>query len=377
MGLAAGAVVGRHGAAAVGAAEAASVHSGVRCAVVDIGPSPNIDAMATNGGVAIQCRPQLTGGNPPAILSYAAQLASRAATLLTLVAELERTRDVLRQSWPTGQGSTAAASKVTSTLTELGKLIQAILAFVRELEGAAGKLTTAYTGANAAVRATDPTVGALRSNPYTQAAASALATGSTSIIAAFLRAVSSVLSAIGQKNMAQILQAVASIASAVGQLQPGTGSTAIPALTSTATTGATPATTVSSPTLPDLGTLTGTPTTTTGTTTTGTTTTGTTGTTPTLGTLTGSNSTGFIPVTQGTGTAATPPATTTGTVATPVASTTTAPAHHVTVTVNADGSVKVDADTSAQVDVVETAADGTKVDRHITVDADGNTVAVG
>jgi uncharacterized protein YukE len=373
--------------------------------VVDISPAPNIDAMATNGGIAVQCRPQLTGGNPPAITSYAAQLAARAAALANLLTQLEHARDQLHQTWPAGQGSTAARNKLTSTLTQVGNLIQAITAFVRELNGAAGKLTVAYTGANSAIRSTDPTVGALRSNPYTQAAASALATGSTSIIAAFLRAIASVLSAIGQANMAQILQAVAGVAGAVGQLLSGTGTPATPS-SGTATAG----TTVTTPTLPDLGTLTSS---TTGTTpattsvtpaTTGTNTTVGTGTTTGAGAGAGTGSSGFIPVTPGTGTAATPPATATTVPATTVpattvpattvpATTTTVPAtasggatqgtpvaspgHHVTVTVNADGSVRVDADMSAQVDVVETGPDGTEIDRHITVDADGSTVAVG
>jgi hypothetical protein len=44
--------------------------------------------------------------------------------------------------------------------------------------------------------------------------------------------------------------------------------------------------------------------------------------------------------------------------------------HHVTVTVNGDGSVVVDSDISAEVDVVEKNADGTEVDKHITVNPD-------
>lgn len=358
---------------------------------MDIAPSPNVDSSALNGGFSALCRPLITGGSPQSVITYAVQLGDKVRALTSLLTELERARDQLRQAWQSGAGSAAAMQKLTRSFDTLQRALQAILRFISELQTAAIKVDLAGRGANAAIRVAEPTVAALRSNPYTQAAATAMATSTTASIASFLKGISSLLTAIGQNNIGAILSSLVTIASDVARLStpaatPGTTPV------STVPSAGTPTAPITLPTSPtDLGSLTspptsggGTPTGSTGGTgATPTGSTGGTGATPTGstgGTLTGgtagggypygypggSPGTGFIPVAPGIptlpGFGTTMPGTTTP--ATPPAG------HHVTVTVNSDGSVIVNSDISADVDVVEKNADGTEVDKHITVNPD-------
>jgi uncharacterized protein YukE len=352
--------------------------------VMDIAPSPNVDSSALNGGFSALCRPLITGGSPQSVITYAVQLGDKVRALTSLLTELERARDQLRQVWQSGAGSAAAMQKLTRSFDTLQRALQAILRFISELQTAAIKVDLAGRGANAAIRVAEPTVAALRSNPYTQAAATAMATSTTASIASFLKGISSLLTAIGQNNIGAILSSLVTIASDVARLStpaatPGT--TPVSTVPSGSTAPGTPTAPITLPTSPtDLGSLTSPPTSGGGTPTGGTGATPTGGTGGTGGTLTGgtagggypygypggSPGTGFIPVAPGIptlpGFGTTMPGTTTP--ATPPAG------HHVTVTVNSDGSVVVDSDISADVDVVEKNADGTEIDKHITVNPD-------
>lgn len=347
---------------------------------MDIVPSPNVDSSALNGGFSALCRPLVTGGSPQAVFSYAVQLGDKVRALTSVLTELERSRDQLRQAWQSGAGSAAAMQKLTRTFDTLQRTLQAIQRFNNELQMAASKLDLAGKGCNAAIRAAEPTVAALRSNPYTQAAATAMATSTTASIAAFLKGIGSLLTAIGQNNIGAVLSSLATIANDVARLSTPTatsGTTPVSTLPSTGTAPGTPTSPISLPTSPtDLGSLTSTPST-------GGTSTSSTG--GTGGTLTGGTAGGGYPYgypggsTSGTGTGFIPVnpgiPTLPGTMHTmPVVTTPAAPpagsGHHVTVTVNGDGSVVVDSDVSADVNVVEKNADGTEIDKHITVNPD-------
>jgi uncharacterized protein YukE len=374
--------------------------------VMDIAPSPNVDSSALNGGFSALCRPLITGGSPQSVITYAVQLGDKVRALTSLLTELERARDQLRQVWQSGAGSAAAMQKLTRSFDTLQRTLQAILRFISELQTAAIKVDLAGRGANAAIRVAEPTVAALRSNPYTQAAATAMATSTTASIASFLKGISSLLTAIGQNNIGAILSSLVTIASDVARLSTPaatSGTTPVSTLPSGGTAPGTPTSPITLPTSPtDLGSLTspptsggtptgsasGTPTAGTGgisaggTGGTGGTLTGGTGGTLTGGTAGGgypygypggSPGTGFIPVAPGIPTLPGTGTTMPGTGATMPGATTpaTPPAgHHVTVTVNSDGSVVVDSDISADVDVVEKNADGTEIDKHITVNPD-------
>jgi uncharacterized protein YukE len=350
--------------------------------VMDIAPSPNVDSSALNGGFSALCRPLITGGSPQSVITYAVQLGDKVRALTSLLTELERARDQLRQVWQSGAGSAAAMQKLTRSFDTLQRALQAILRFISELQTAAIKVDLAGRGANAAIRVAEPTVAALRSNPYTQAAATAMATSTTASIASFLKGISSLLTAIGQNNIGAILSSLVTIASDVARLSTPaatSGTTPVSTLPSGGTAPGTPTSPITLPTSPtDLGSLTSPPTS-------GGTPTGSTG--STGGTLTGgaagggypygypggSPGTGFIPVAPGIptlpGTGTTMPGT--GTTMPGATTPATPPAgHHVTVTVNSDGSVVVDSDISADVDVVEKNADGTEIDKHITVNPD-------
>jgi uncharacterized protein YukE len=330
--------------------------------VTDIFPTPNIDA--AGGGFGSLCRPLVTGGDPQAILRYAGQLDTKVRALVGILGDLERSRDQLRQAWPSGTGSDAAVRKLTRAMDVFNRLLHAVTAFIKQLEATAGQLDTATKGCNAAIRSAEPTVAALRSNPYTQAAATAMATGTTSSVAGFLKAIGSLLTSIGQGNIGSLVSSVGTMAGEVAQLSGGaaaapttaTPTTTTPSTTPTATT-ATPATPITMPATPNLGSLTAaTPSTAQ----------------PTMPATTPATTpagTGFVPVAPGTNTAGGAVGTTT------VPANAAGTGHHVTVTVNDDGSVVVDADISAQVDVVERNADGSEVDKHITVAADGAVTA--
>ncbi|HKT04811.1 MAG TPA: WXG100 family type VII secretion target [Rugosimonospora sp.] len=308
---------------------------------MDIPPTPNIDAAAGGNGFGTVCRPLVTGGDPQWILSYAAQVAGKARSLVSTLTELERSRDQLSQLWQTGSGRDAALRKLAASFAQFDRTIEAANRFAHELEAAAGKLNTAQQGCTAAIHTTEPTVAALRSNPYTQAAATALATGTTASIASFLKGIGALFTAIGQNNLGGVLSSLGTIATGVAQLNNSGSTAALPATSIPATTTTTPTVASTDPTaqasLSNLGSLTAAPT---------------------------------------TGSATTPPVPATLTAATPAVPATPAAApatngHHVTVTVNADGGVVVDSDIGADVVVVERNADGTEVDKHVTVTANG------
>src|SRR5690606_18093745 len=87
---------------------------------------------------------------------------------------------------------------------------------VRELEAAAAQLETAQNAYRSIVSSVNPTVAALLSNPWTQAAARALATSATSSLSGFLKAIAGVLNAIGAGNIGSI---VSSLATIVGEIE--------------------------------------------------------------------------------------------------------------------------------------------------------------
>ncbi len=249
-----------------------------------------IDGVASNGGVGALCVPLITTGDPPAILDFARQLADRLRQFVGVLADLERCRDQLRQLWTGTGASDAAIAKLAKAFDTFHRTIDVLTKFIQELEAVAGKLDMAQRGHNAAVRAAEPTVASLAATPWTRPAATALATGTTMSIAGFLQGIGSLFSAIGQTNLGGLVSSLGTIANSVSQLSSsGSGST-----------GGTPVA-------------------------------------------------GFLPVAPGTGTAATA-----GTVSAVSTISTLGPApapavsapHHFTVTVEPDGTVRVDADVS-------------------------------
>ncbi|MCX4471720.1 WXG100 family type VII secretion target [Micromonospora sp. NBC_01655] len=184
----------------------------------DIPNSGAMDAAASGRGPGTVALPTIVGGNPQAILAHAAALTARVARLVTLLADLERAREQLREVWSAGSASDSVVQKLTKSFASFQQIIETVFAGVRELEGAAAQLTTAQTAYRAVVGAVNPTVAALMSNPYTQAAGRALAVSTTGILKAFLTGIGGILTAIGVTNLGQILTGLATIVGQVEQL---------------------------------------------------------------------------------------------------------------------------------------------------------------
>ncbi|MER7332691.1 MULTISPECIES: WXG100 family type VII secretion target [unclassified Micromonospora] len=184
----------------------------------DIPNSGAMDAAAGGRGPGTVALPTIVGGNPQAILAHAAALTARVARLVTLLADLERAREQLREVWSAGSASDSVVQKLNKSFASFQQIIETVYAGVRELEGAAAQLTTAQSAYRAVVGAVNPTVAALMSNPYTQAAGRALAVSTTGILKAFLTGIGGILTAIGVTNLGQILTGLATIVGQVEQL---------------------------------------------------------------------------------------------------------------------------------------------------------------
>ncbi|BCL12538.1 WXG100 family type VII secretion target [Micromonospora sagamiensis] len=199
----------------------------------DIPNSGAMDAAAGGRGPGTVALPTIVGGNPQAILAHAAALTARVTRLVTLLADLERARDQLREVWSADSASDSVVQKLSRSFASFQQIIETVYAGIRELEGAAAQLTTAQGGYRAVVSAVNPTVAALMSNPYTQAAGRALAVSTTGILKAFLTGIGGILTAIGVTNLGQILTGLATIVGQVEQLfskNNGGGAASAPAL---------------------------------------------------------------------------------------------------------------------------------------------------
>ncbi|GAB2952900.1 hypothetical protein GCM10027280_46600 [Micromonospora polyrhachis] len=177
-----------------------------------------MDAAASGRGPSTVALPSIVGGDPAAILAHAAALTARAARLVSLLADLERAREQLREVWSAGAASDSVVQKLTKSFASFQKIIETVYAGIRELEGSAAQITTAQAAYRAVVSAINPTVAALMSNPYTRAAGRALAVSTTGILKAFLTGIGGILTAIGATNIGQILTGLATIVTQVEQL---------------------------------------------------------------------------------------------------------------------------------------------------------------
>ncbi|MEU6078488.1 hypothetical protein [Micromonospora sp. NPDC047074] len=186
--------------------------------MLDIPNSGAMDAAAGGRGPGTVALPSIVGGNPAAIVAHAAALTSRVARLVTLLADLERAREQLREVWSAGSASESVVQKLNRSFASFQQIIETVYAGIRELEGAAAQLTTAQAAYRAVVGAVNPTVAALMSNPYTRAAGRALAVSTTGILKAFLTGIGGILTAIGVTNLGQILTGLATIVGQVEQL---------------------------------------------------------------------------------------------------------------------------------------------------------------
>ncbi len=184
--------------------------------MLNIPNSGAMDAAAGGAGPSTVALPQIIGGNPAAILAHAAEVMQRATKLVGLLEDLERSKQQLRVAWPRGSASDHAQRKLSNSFRNFNETIQAVFSGVRELEAAAAKLEMAQNAYRSIVSAVNPTVAALLSNPWTQAAARALATSASSSLSGFLKSIAGVLNAIGAGNIGSI---VTSLATIVGEIE--------------------------------------------------------------------------------------------------------------------------------------------------------------
>nr|MDT0661545.1 hypothetical protein [Micromonospora sp. DSM 115978] len=205
--------------------------------------SAAMDAAATGGGPSTVVLPSIVTGQPQTIVGYAADLAQQLAKLASLFQDVERARQELRKVWSTGSASDNALDKVVKSVEAFKKISDAVEKVVTHLQSSAQIVKLVQAAYQAVVRAVNPVVAALLSNPFTQGAARALASVTTSALKAFTTIARTALDAIGLVKLAAAIISLVTIAGEVRNLLSGSPSAGTTAPT-TLPAGARPAQTL-------------------------------------------------------------------------------------------------------------------------------------
>jgi len=200
----------------------------MRYAVFQIPNSSAIDAAAGGRGPGTVVLPSIITSQPEAIVRYAADLAQRVARLAGLFQELDRARQELRGVWRSGAASDSAIDKLVTSAEAFQKIAGTVEKVITELGSAAEAIQIIQKAYRAVVGMVNPVVAALMSNPYTQAAARALATATTAALKGFLTVARVALDAIGLVRIAAAVVALVGIAREVGNLLSGRAEPAPP-----------------------------------------------------------------------------------------------------------------------------------------------------
>jgi len=200
-----------------------------------------MDAALGGAGPSTTILPTIVTGEPSAILSYAGQIAAKAAKLAGLLAALEQEREELAKVWSAGSASENVLSKLTKTFTTFNKIIDTANAAVDELGLAAAKITIAQAAYTVVVNAVNPVVAALISNPWTYGAGVALASVTTSLLKAFISALGAILNLIGNVKIIKLVLDLVAIAQTIHQLtSSGSGTDATATAAANAAIASTP-----------------------------------------------------------------------------------------------------------------------------------------
>lgn len=183
--------------------------------------SSAIDAAAAGRGPGTVVLPSIITSQPQAIIKYATELAQQVAKLAGLFQEIDRARQELRGAWSAGSASDNAVEKLVKSAEAGKKIFDAIEKVITELGSAAELVRIIQAAYQAVVRMVNPVVAALLSNPYTQAAARALAHSTTAALKGFLTAVRVAMDAIGLVRLAAAILTLVTIAREVERLLSG------------------------------------------------------------------------------------------------------------------------------------------------------------
>ncbi|MEC3978331.1 WXG100 family type VII secretion target [Amycolatopsis sp. H20-H5] len=176
--------------------------------------SSAMDATASSGG-PITMLPQIVTGQPEQIAKHVLELASQAAKFLSVYNDMTKAAEQLSKIW-SGSASDSALKKISDSLDQLTKIIQAVQQGA-ELLGVSGTLIkTAQEAYRAVVSAVNPTVAALMSNWWTYGAAVALSTATSASLKAFITAIGVLLKALGAVDLAKQISQLGQI---IGEIQ--------------------------------------------------------------------------------------------------------------------------------------------------------------
>ena len=174
--------------------------------------SSAMDVAAHGGGPAARVLPWIVGTEPAQVQRYIAELVGHITKIAGIVDRIDDARGSLRTTWSAGSASDGAVGKVGGTIALFGKIVKAVEALEAEIQGVAlalGLVQNAYRGV---VSSVNPTVAALLSNIHTRPAATALATGTTSGLAAFVSGTKATLDTIALVRLVAIVTQLVTIA---------------------------------------------------------------------------------------------------------------------------------------------------------------------
>jgi hypothetical protein len=174
--------------------------------------SAAMDTAAGGSGPGAAVLPWIVSAEPEQILRYGTDLLSRMARLVAIVGQIDVAGQQLRQSWPSGSASDGATAKVRAGLAGFTRITTAVQALQGEIQASAQAVQLVQHAYRTVISAVNPTVAALLSNPYTHAAATALATSTTSGLAGYVGATRAVLDTIGLVRLTAIITTLATIA---------------------------------------------------------------------------------------------------------------------------------------------------------------------
>ena len=174
--------------------------------------SSAMDAAAGGGGPTATVLPWIVSTEPDQVLRYVTELVGRITKIVGIVDQVGDAGGNLRKAWTAGSASDGAIAKVQGTIRTFEQIVKAVETLQAEIVAVATALRLVQNAYRSVVSSVNPTVAALLSNVYTQAAARSLAVSTTSGLASFVSSTKATLDTIATVRMLAVVTALATIA---------------------------------------------------------------------------------------------------------------------------------------------------------------------
>jgi uncharacterized protein YukE len=179
------------------------------------------------GTFNVSCVPQIAGGNPGQIHSFAGDLAGVLGKLSGLLSQLQQQITQLMKVWTSTQSAPDAMKTFTKAFTTFQHMIDAIDKFIKALHAAADMVDKAMNGADAVVKKVDPAIGSklATQQPAAVAAAKLQAVTMDSVVKSFLQGQKGALTGTAGTISSGTSNPLGTILQAIGSAINGTSAT--------------------------------------------------------------------------------------------------------------------------------------------------------